>query len=93
MKIQVVRCDGHTEILTLVGTVTITEPYEDAGILMGRGCLHLGTGVDHFFRVDGRYDGWGMGLGDGGVAEEVATALIEAVEQDREVARPSDLDA
>lgn len=69
MNIQVVRCDGSTEVLTL------TEPLE---VSRGEGmnCLKTSTGMEHFFLQDGRYDGWGMPCN----FEEQAESLDESLD-------------
>ena len=83
MKIQVVREDGNTETLELIGTLHALEPTSGAQ----GGLLIDSTGTTHFFRAeDGVYDGWGMEVGEGMDEADVRT-LIEAVERNREVHR------
>ena len=79
MKLQVVRCDGDTETLDLVGTLHAIDP-----IPAGQGALLVdASGVTHFFRAeDGAYDGWGMEVG-GDLNEVDVHAFVEAVERDR----------
>lgn len=75
VKIQVVRVDGRHETLTLTAPVTVREHV-----------VITGTGMEHFFLDDGRYDGWGMPLGDGlQGTEEDAFGIAEAIESDREI--------
>jgi hypothetical protein len=83
MKIQVVRCDGSAEVINLVGVITASES----------SMLHVeATGADYFFREDGHYDGWGMAVGsESGMSADEASALIQAVEADREIIKPSDM--
>jgi len=87
MKIQVVRCDGQTETLNLIGTVHVIE-----GAPEGLGSLLIeSTGTSHFFRAeDGAYDGWGMDVSDndGDLNEDDIVKLIDAVELDREIHQP-----
>jgi len=81
VKIEVVRCDGGSEILTL------TEPLKISG-----NCIVTGTGCEHFFREDGRYDGWGMpfsaSVPDGSDPMEEVLPFIEAIDRDREITPP-----
>lgn len=83
MKIQVVRCDGEVETLTLLGTVKVGEPVDG-----GQGTLLVEeTGTTHFFRAeDGAYDGWGMEVGESEGVLNVADTLrfIDALEESRE---------
>jgi hypothetical protein len=52
MKIRVQHTDGRIEILELHGTWTCKE-----GEFLNR--LSNGNGFEHFFTLDGYYDGWG----------------------------------
>ena len=84
MKIQVVRVDGSIETISLVGTVTAHEPGNKLEYPRNQSPLHVAaTGMDHFFREDGRYDGWGMACNLPTMDD--AAALIDAVQEDREV--------
>jgi hypothetical protein len=87
MKIQVVRCDGQTETLNLIGKVSVIEAAPG-----GQGHLVVeSTGTSHFFRTeDGTYDGWGMDVSDAGgnLNEDDMVKLIDAVELDREIHQP-----
>lgn len=74
MKIQVIRCDGKTETITLTDPVSISRGE-------GMNCLKTSTGFEHFFTQDGIYDGWGMSFA--GSFEE-AESVIEEVEKGRE---------
>jgi hypothetical protein len=84
MKIQVMRCDGRTETLTLIGTIRAGEAAPN-----GQGSLLIeSTGTTHFFRAeDGAYDGWGIEVAeiDGGLNKEDMLKFINAVEKDREI--------
>jgi len=90
MKIQVVRVDGGIEIINLVGTVTAHEPGQELEYPRNQSPIHVdATGMDYFFREDGKYDGWGMavsipleGMPDDPPSE--VTGFIEAIEKDRE---------
>jgi hypothetical protein len=91
MKIEVLRCDGNSEILNLLGEVRAKEPYEENGKILGQGSLHCeATGMDYFFRADGRYDGWGMAMSmevpdEGEGLPAPALDFINAIEADREI--------
>lgn len=80
MKIQVIRCDGQIETLTLVGPLAVTE-----SAIMPH--LQDATGMDHYFNPDGTYDGWGRS--SCGMSAEDAKRLIETTELCREVRRPT----
>ena len=89
MKIQVVRIDGGIETINLVGTVIACEPGQELPFPRNQSPLKVkATGMDYFFREDGRYDGWGMAVNipaaDDNDPMKDARALIEAVEADRE---------
>lgn len=74
MKLAVVRCDGQQEILNLTGEWTVVE-----GQYLNR---LTKDGFDHFFTHDGLYDGWGGAVN---TDEANAAAVIEAIEQKREI--------
>ena len=87
MKIQVVRIDGGIETINLVGTVVAHEPGNDVEFPWNQSPLSVtATGMNYFFREDGRYDGWAMGCSDSGEGLDLdsARALIDAVQADRE---------
>ena len=46
-----------------------------------------GDGTDHYFNLDGTYDGWGRGLSPG-ANQDVAIEIIKQVEQDRKIEDP-----
>jgi hypothetical protein len=75
MKIRVQREDRSAEVLTLKGDVDIVE-----GKYQNR--ITDGSGLDHYFTLDGFYDGWG-----GAVCcdEQTAAETISAMEQKREI--------
>lgn len=84
MRIQVVRCDGRTETINLIGKVLANEsaPGEQGSLFIEA------TGTTYFFRAeDGAYDGWSMNVSDaeGKLSEEDLAKLIDAVEKDREI--------
>lgn len=94
MKIQVFRVDGSIETINLVGTVIASEPGSELEFPHNQSPLHVeATGMDYFFREDGRYDGWGMDVSGAGL--EVSTnnndpmehvrEFIRAIETDREI--------
>jgi hypothetical protein len=84
MKIQVVRVDGKIETINLVGSVIVHEPGSTLKYPRNQSPIHVpATGMDYFFREDGRYDGWGMSCSVDGLLE--AKALTEAIEADREI--------
>lgn len=84
MKVLVMRCDGQTETLNLIGTIQVAEPSPS-----GQGSLLIeSTGTTHFFcAVDGAYDGWGMEVTEieDHLDEKGILAFIEAVEKDRKI--------
>jgi hypothetical protein len=77
-RIQVVRPDGGSEVLTL------TAPLRVSGQ-----CLVTSTGMEHFFTEEGLYDGWGMPfraeVSDGADPLDEVRPFIEAIEKDREI--------
>lgn len=78
IKIEVMRSDGSSEMLTIVGPVRISGQ-----------CLISGTGTEHFFTSEGRYDGWGMPftaeVSEGENPLDCVMPFIDAVEADREI--------
>jgi hypothetical protein len=96
MKIQVVRCDGSIEVINLVGTMTAHEPGTELEYPRNQSPLSVSaTGMDYFFREDGRYDGWGMGVSipipEDHHSSELppeAREFIQAIENDREILPP-----
>lgn len=84
MKIQVIHRDGLQEVITLTEPLTITRSeYGNR--------LTTSTGMDHFFNLDGTYDGWGMACNfavpdthEGNELPPDAKAFVQAIEQDRE---------
>jgi hypothetical protein len=98
MKIQVVRVDGGTETINLVGSVIANEPGSELEFPRNQSPIHVeATGMDYFFREDGKYDGWGMtcaipcdGISDGDLIPKEAMVLIKAIESDREIYPPQD---
>ena len=76
MKMQVIRCDGRTETLTLrAGAWRSVD-----GVLLDR--LTDG-GCEHFFTKDGRYDGWGGSVACATAKE--STEVIAVMEEKREI--------
>jgi hypothetical protein len=76
MHIQVVSAkDGRHELITLTDPVEILR-----GEKMDR--LICGT-IEHWFRKDGRYDGWGMDLEDTTMTPDEIRTMIDAVERSR----------
>ena len=93
MKIQVVRCDGDFETLTLFGPISVTEPATEDGRVVGQGAIHeTDSGMDHYFREDGRYDGWGLSMSDLHLTESQATAFIQTVQNNRQIHKPGEVD-
>jgi hypothetical protein len=98
MKIQVVRTDGQIEVINLVGEITACEPGSELEYPRNQSPLKVhATGMEYFFREDGKYDGWGMacatpcdGIPDGSSVPEEAMGLIQAIENDREIVPPSE---
>jgi len=84
MKIQVVRSDGDTKILNLVGTIKAGEPGAN-----GQGTLLVEeTGTTHFFSAeDGSYNGWEMEVRgtESGMSRTDMMRFIDAVEKEREI--------
>jgi len=95
MKIEVLRCDGSSEILNLVGPLDSREPREENGEIVGQGVIKCpATSMEYFFHADGRYDGWAMAVNwqipieqmpaDGSLPDD-ALKFIQAIEDDREI--------
>jgi hypothetical protein len=83
MKIQVVRVDGNIETINLVGKIVAYEPSSDLEFPRNQSPLSVeATGMDYFFREDGRYDGWGMGCD---LPKQEAESLVQAIQADREI--------
>ena len=87
MKIKVVGHDGKHEVLTL------TEPLIIFRSEYGNR-LQTSTGMDHFFKEDGTYDGWGMAVKievpdshEGGGLPQEAKDFIQQIEDDREFSK------
>jgi hypothetical protein len=81
MKIRAQLRDGTMETITIVPPVTVFDK-------IGFNLLHLscGDGMDHYFTLDGHYDGWGRGFGCGATEAE-AKEIIGSVEESREIER------
>lgn len=77
MKIRVEHKDGKRETLTLVPPI--------AKVTLGNqlNWLQDATGMDHYFDLDGYYDGWGMGVSS--MPEHQVGEVIEGVEMSREI--------
>jgi hypothetical protein len=76
MHIQVVSAkDGRHELITLTDVVEILR-----GEKMNR--LVCGT-IEHWFRKDGTYDGWGLNLEGTNLTPDEIRAKIESVEKSR----------
>ena len=76
MKIRVQHTDGRVETLDLEGKWTCTE-----GEFLNR--LSNDNGFEHFFTLDGYYDGWGGAVvpSDSKAVEQ----LVETTEAKRKV--------
>lgn len=90
MKVQVIHRGGEVE------TITLTEPLTIFRSEYGNR-LQTSTGMDHFFNVDGTYDGWGMGVNipvpeshEGTALPQEAKAFIDEIEKGREFPEPND---
>ena len=77
MKIQVVGVGGRRELITLTEPLTLVP-----GELLNR--IVTGTGMEHWFKLDGTYDGWGINVVEANLNPEQARAYIAAIEQGRE---------
>lgn len=68
MKIQVLRRDGNPALLDLDGPLV---PHEASATMS-----HLtdANGVDHYFNLDGTYDGWGTALATHEDWHDISTA-------------------
>lgn len=80
MKIRVQHKDGTMETLSLVPSIAV---FDKGGNLSHLAC---GDGTDHYFDLDGYYDGWGRGVC--GLDEQAAKEVIASVEQSREQESP-----
>lgn len=86
MKIQVLRVDGNIETINLVGNCIAHEPGSELEFPRNQSPLCVTeTGMDYFFREDGRYDGWGMRVS---LSVDEATSFIGAIESEREISDP-----
>ena len=85
MKIRVQHTDGHMETITLVPPI---EVFDKVGFELTH--FSCGDGTDHYFTLEGYYDGWGRGVC--GIGAEQAGEIIQKVEESREhePASPSD---
>lgn len=76
MHIQVVSAkDGRHEMITITDPVTIERGGELNRLICGT--------VEHWFKEDGTYDGWGMNLENAVMTPEELSNLIAAVEKSR----------
>jgi hypothetical protein len=88
MKIQVTKRDGSQEVLTLTEPLTIFRSEHGNR-------LQTSTGMDHFFNLDGTYDGWGMPVKiavpeshEGTCLPQEAKEFIQQIENGREFPEP-----
>lgn len=77
MKVRVQRRDGSIETITLVPPITVGNPGDK---LTQFSC---GDGTEHWFTLDGYYDGWGRMVNLPSI--EAASELIAKVEESREI--------
>lgn len=82
MKIKVVHKDHSVETLTIPGPVIIIEGDVKKGHTFNR--IEAADGMDHYFRQDGFYDGWGRGLPLGS-QEGDASRLLDTIELTRDI--------
>ena len=78
MKLQVQRYDGDTETINLEGKWTVQE-----GEYLNR--LVSNQGMEHFFTIEGFYDGWGSAVCSPDMSE--AIEQIMAMEEKRQIQR------
>jgi len=83
MKIRVVSAKGgRHENITLSEPLTISK-----GDNLNK--LISGDGMEHWFKPDGTYDGWGMDISSANLSSvEQAQALVAAIEKEREFPEP-----
>ena len=75
MKIQVVHRDGVLETLDVKGPLQIVDGREHMNHFTDA------SGTDHYFNLDGTYDGWGRGCVE--ATSEEARWLVEDIESRR----------
>jgi len=82
MKIRVQRKDGRIEILELHGELSGPSPAQnELGHVFELRHFNAG-GVDHYFDLEGYYDGWGGAVNCNAASAE---QIIEAMEQKRKI--------
>lgn len=92
MKLEVLRMDGKSEVLNVVGSCEFHEPRaNEDGSDVGQGCIYCpAIGMRYFFSADGRYDGWEaevaipMGDPNGAIPPDVVD-FVRKIEEGRDV--------
>lgn len=75
MDLIVIRRDGRRETIAISPDSVVRQ--NDGSELWSIRCL---DGVDHYFTLDGYYDGWGLNVIDHDLSIKEAEEIIKSIE-------------
>jgi hypothetical protein len=80
MRLIVIRRDGQREIVRLALPASIMR-HPNSPLWL----ISSADGLDHYFTLEGYYDGWGMNVEGQDLSVDEAMMVIEAVETERAI--------
>lgn len=78
MKLIVTRRDGQQETLSIT-LPAITERHDESPLWS----ILCADGMQHYFTIDGHYDGWGMDTEGQNLSWVEAATIIKSIEEAR----------